>query len=95
MPHAGHLRAHAIDEIEVIRVDAEHFRAAVAHHVDEVLCGEPVVHRHDHGAPLRDRIELLEMLMRVRRDRRDPVALTYPELAQSRAPCVAALQNSA
>ncbi len=81
--HAGHALANAVDQIEVVRMDTEYFCTAVACHIDEVVGREPVVHRHDHGAPLRDRIELLEVLVSIRCNGRDAIALPDPECARA------------
>src|SRR5208283_2853152 len=63
----------------------------VVRQVVEVLGREPVIHRYDDGAPLRDRVELLEMLVRVGRDGGDAIALADPELRERGGPPIAAL----
>ena len=93
--HTGHALANAVDQIEVVRMDTEHLRTAVACHIDEVVGREPVVHRHDHGAPLRDRIELLEVLVSIRCNGRDAIALADPESRERGGPPVAALAELA
>ncbi len=75
MADPGHALANAVDQIEVVRMRTQNPGAAMGHHIDEVLSREPIVHRDDDGTELRDRIELLEVLMRVGRDRGDSITL--------------------
>src|SRR5208283_4286503 len=91
MPHAGHALANAVDQVEIIRVRAQHLGAAVVRHVDEVLGREPVIHRYDDRTPLWDRVELLEMLVRVGRDGGDAIAVADPELREGGGPPIAPL----
>ena len=93
VPHAGHLVADRVDRVQVVAVHAEHRGTRVVDHVDEVFRGEPVVHRHEHGAELRHRVERLELRVRVRRDRGDPVALADAERLQGARPAVAAVEE--
>ena len=75
--------------IQVIGVHTQHLAAAVIHEVHEIIRVEPIVHRHDDCADLRNRVELLKMLMRVRRDGADSIAV-----AARRVPRNAADQRS-
>ena len=93
VPHAGHLVADRVDRVQVVAVHAEHRGTRVVDHVDEVFRGEPVVHRHEHRAELRHRVERLELRVRVRRDRGDPVALADAERLQGARPAVAAVEE--
>ena len=91
MLHVGHPRSYALDQFQVVGVHAQHFRAAVRRHVDEIIGRQPVIDRHDDRSKLRYRIELLEMLMRVGCDCRDPVAFADPQLRERGAPTVTPL----
>src|SRR5262245_12283271 len=72
-------------------MNEQHFAAAVIQHISEVVRREPIVHRHDDRASLRNGVELLEMLMRVRRDGADAIPRAYPELDEGCGPTIAAL----
>ncbi len=91
MPHSRHALAHAVDQFEIVRMGTQNLRAAMRRHVDEILGREPVIHRHDHGAQLRNRVELFEVLMGIRRDRGDPIALCDAEPRKSGRPPVTAV----
>jgi hypothetical protein len=93
MAHPRHARAHAVDQREVVGVHAKHRSAAVIRHVDEIICGETVIHRHDHRAPLRNRVELLEVLMGIGGNGRHAIALADAERGERRAPGVAAVEK--
>ncbi len=79
-----HLAAHAVDRIQIVRVHAQDLGAAVVREVDEVVGDQAVIHGHDDRAQLRHRVILLEVLMRVRRQRCHAIALLHAELRQCR-----------
>lgn len=68
-------------------------RAGVVDDVGEIVGDEPVIDRDEDGADLRDRVEGLELRMRVGRDVRDAVAGGDAQLLQRRRPFVAALEE--
>ena len=93
MLHSAQLVPNAVDGVEVIRVDAHHLCPRVPGDIDEVLGGQAVVDRHQDSADLGHRIEGFELLVGVRRDVCDPVALLHPHRLQRRRPAVAAIQE--
>ena len=88
-----HPVADAVHRRQVLLGHAEHRGAGVVHDVDEVLAGQPVVDRHQHGADLRHGVEGLQLRVRVRRDRGHPVALRHAQALQCGGPPVAALEE--
>jgi len=60
-------------------------------HVNEVLGRQTIVDRHNDRPELRYRVELLQMLMRVGRNRRDPVTLAHAPISRVRCSIVASL----
>ena len=93
MLDAAELVADAVDGVEVIGVDAQDLGARVRGDVDEVVGGQAVVDRHEHRADLRHGVERLELLVRVRRDVGDTVALLHAHPLQGRRPAVAAIEE--
>src|SRR5579859_4977177 len=89
MPYTGHTCPHAIDTVQIVGMNAQHDGAAMRGHINEVLGRQPVIDGHDDRSELRYCVELLEMLMRVGRDGRNPVALAHPQLGKRGAPPVA------
>src|SRR5260370_27511863 len=83
--------ANAIDAVEVILGCADHGRPRVLDDVGEVIGGQPVVYRHQHRADLGHGVKRLELLVDVRGDVGDSVALANASpLARGR-PAVAAV----
>src|SRR5580700_3211559 len=91
MPHARHARPNAVDGIQVVGMNAQHRGAAMFGHVDEVLSRQTIVDRHNDRPELRYRVELLEMLMRVGRYRRDAVTLAHAQFRECTAPSIVSL----
>ena len=91
MPHARHARANAVDGVQIVGVNAQHRGAAMPGHVNEILGRQAIIDRHDHRPELRYRVELLQMLMRVGRNRRDAIALAHTQFRERGAPLVASL----
>src|SRR5205823_13882734 len=92
---AGQLVADAVDRLEVVLVRAHDACAAVVDDVGEIVRGKAEVDRHEDGPDLRDRIERLELRMRIRRDVDDAVALLDTERLQRGRPAIAALEEVA
>jgi hypothetical protein len=63
----------------------------VCRHVDEIIRRQPVIDRHDDRPELRYGVELLELLMRVGCDCRNPVAFGDAQLRERGAPAVTPL----
>ncbi len=91
MLYLRHPRSNTLDHIQVVAVHAKDLCAAVCRHVDEVIGGQPVVDGYDDRPELWYGVELLEMLMRVGRDRRNPVTFADAQIRERGAPAVTAL----
>jgi len=91
----GQIAANSVDRVEVIGVGADHPGAAVVDDVPEFIRLQPEVDRHQHGADLRDRVEGLELSVRVGRDTGDPITLADAQTLKRRGPAVAAGQELA
>ena len=89
------IRANRIDRGDVIGAGAHHLRAAVLNQVAEIVGDQPEVDRHEHGADLRNRVERLELRVRVGRDVGDAIALLDAEALQRRRPAIAAIEELA
>src|SRR5206468_5435443 len=79
VPDARQLRADAINGLEIILVRADDARAAMVDDVGEIVGRQAEVDRHEHGPDLRNRVERLQLRVRVGRDVDDPVALPDAE----------------
>ena len=74
---------------------ADDARPRVVDDVGEIVRGEAEVDRYEHGPDLRDRVERLELRVRIRRDVDDAVALLDTECLQRGGPAIAALEEVA
>src|SRR5258708_1431916 len=91
MPHARHPFPNPVDAVEIVAMNTQDACAAVPNHENEVLSRQTVVDGHDNRPELRYRVVLLEMLMRVGRNRRDAVTLDHAQFRECGAPLVASL----
>jgi hypothetical protein len=93
VPYVGQPAADLVHLVEVVPVYAQHAGPGVVDDVAEVLAGQPVVQRHQHGAQLRYRVERGQLGVRVRGDRGHPVTGPDAEALQRRRPPVAAVEE--
>ena len=89
------LPANGLDTLDPVGVGADDAGAAVLQDVLDVVGRQAVVDRDEHGPDLRNRVERLEMGVRVVRERRDAVARTDAEAPQERREAVATLEELA
>jgi len=94
VPDAGDVAADAVDGVEIVGVHADNGGARVADDVREVPGGQAVVDGDEHRAELGNRVERLELGMRVGRDVGDPIALADPEPGEGGRPPVAPVEES-
>src|SRR6266852_3766393 len=85
--------ANAIDAVEVILGCADHGCPRVLDDIGEVIGGQPVVDRHQHRADLGHGVKRLELLVDVRGDVCDSVALANAHPLERGGPAVAAVEE--
>src|SRR5712692_9361607 len=87
------LRSNAIDRRQIISVRTDDTRAAVIDEVNEIVCYQTVIQRHQHRADLRRRVKRFELRVRVWREVSHAVTLANAELLQCRRPAIAAIEK--
>src|SRR5699024_7469389 len=82
-----------VDDVELVGVHAQHLGAGVVDDVDEVVGGQPEVHRDQDRAELRHGVEGLQLRVCVGGDVGDTVALHDAHGLQGRGPAVTAVEE--
>ena len=85
--------ANTVHALEVILGSADDGRPGVIDDVGEIVGCQPVVDGNQHGANLRHRVKRLELLVQVRRDVGDPIALVHAHPLERGGPAVAAVEE--
>src|ERR1700694_4682547 len=93
MLHPAQLVADGVDGVQVIRVHAQDLGARVRGDVDEILCRQAIVDRHEDGTDLRHGIERFKLLVHVRSDVGNTITLLDAHALQGRRPAVAPLEE--
>ena len=84
---------HAVDRLEIVGVRTDDLRAAVPDDVGDLVRGQAEVDGDEDGADLRNRVERLELRVRIRRDVGHAVALRDAEPLEGGGPPVAAREE--
>src|ERR1041385_6482380 len=72
---------------------ADDLRAAVINQISEVVRGQTIIDRHQHGANLRHCIKRFELRVSIRRDVSHAISLPNAEFQQTRRPAITAMQK--